>query len=46
MRERAAELNGTLDVRSVPGQGTDIVVTIPGRDAKAQEALERHKRTK
>jgi signal transduction histidine kinase len=34
MRERAAELGGTLDVRSQPGQGTEIVVIVPGRDAR------------
>lgn len=29
MRERARELNGTLDVRSRPGQGAEITLTIP-----------------
>ena len=33
MRERAAELNGTMNVRSSPDQGTEIVVIVPGRDA-------------
>jgi signal transduction histidine kinase len=29
MRQRAAELGGTLDIASAPGQGTRIAVTIP-----------------
>jgi len=29
MRERAAEVSGQVDVRSVPGQGTQVVVTLP-----------------
>ncbi|HEX5689867.1 MAG TPA: GAF domain-containing protein, partial [Roseiflexaceae bacterium] len=29
MRERAAELGGTLDLRSQPGQGTDVIVVVP-----------------
>jgi signal transduction histidine kinase len=31
MRERATQLNGTLDVESAPGRGTTIKVTIPFR---------------
>ncbi|MBC8162617.1 MAG: GAF domain-containing protein [Roseiflexaceae bacterium] len=31
MRERATELNGTLDLHSSPGQGTEIMVVVPGR---------------
>lgn len=31
MRERATELNGSLELRSMPGQGTEIVVVVPGR---------------
>ncbi|ABS62754.1 putative signal transduction histidine kinase [Parvibaculum lavamentivorans DS-1] len=30
MRERAEALGGTLEVRSVPGQGAILVVTVPG----------------
>lgn len=33
MRERAAELNGMLAITSQPGQGTEIVVVVPGRVA-------------
>jgi signal transduction histidine kinase len=29
MRERARELQGALDIRSAPGQGTEIVLTVP-----------------
>jgi signal transduction histidine kinase len=29
MRERAAQVDGTLDVRSVPGTGTSITVEVP-----------------
>ena len=29
MRERAAQLQGQLEVQSVPGQGTEIVLTVP-----------------
>lgn len=29
MRERAKELQGELDIRSAPGQGTEIIVCIP-----------------
>ena len=29
MRERAAELGGTLELRSQPGRGTEVVVVVP-----------------
>ena len=29
MRERAAEIGGTLDLRSRPGQGTEVIVVVP-----------------
>jgi signal transduction histidine kinase len=29
MRERAAEIGGTMEVRSAPGSGTEVVVTVP-----------------
>jgi PAS domain S-box-containing protein len=29
MRERVLELQGTLDVHSAPGQGTELVITLP-----------------
>jgi signal transduction histidine kinase len=29
MRERAAEIGGTLDLRSQPGQGTEVIVVVP-----------------
>ncbi len=31
MRERAAELDGSLDLHTQPGAGTEIVVVVPGR---------------
>ena len=31
MRERAAALGGTLEVRSAPGHGTTIVLDVPSR---------------
>ena len=31
MRERAEELEGTLDVRSTPGNGTEVIVDVPVR---------------
>lgn len=33
MRERAAEVGGSVSVRSIPGQGTAVVVRVPGRGA-------------
>lgn len=33
MRERVARLHGTLDIRSVPGQGTQIAISIPPYDS-------------
>ena len=35
MRERATELRGSLDIHSAPGQGTEIVVIVPGRESVA-----------
>jgi two-component system nitrate/nitrite sensor histidine kinase NarX len=29
MRERAADVGGTLDIRSTPGRGTSIAATLP-----------------
>jgi signal transduction histidine kinase len=29
MRERAEALGGTLEIRSMPGQGTELCVMIP-----------------
>lgn len=29
MRERIVDLGGTLDIRSAPGQGTELVITLP-----------------
>jgi signal transduction histidine kinase len=29
MRERAAEIGGLMDLRSCPGQGTEVVVVVP-----------------
>jgi PAS domain S-box-containing protein len=29
MRERALDLGGTLDIHSAPGQGTELVITLP-----------------
>jgi signal transduction histidine kinase len=29
MRERAAEIGGSLDLHSYPGQGTEVVVVVP-----------------
>ena len=31
MRERAAELGGTLELRSEPGKGTELIVSVPRR---------------
>jgi len=31
MRQRAAELAGTLDIASAPGRGTRVAVTVPTR---------------
>jgi signal transduction histidine kinase len=33
MRERAQILHGTLEIRSIPGQGTAVTVEIPTREA-------------
>ena len=35
MRERILDLGGTLDIHSAPGQGTELVITLP---PVAQEA--------
>ena len=29
MRERILDLGGTLDIQSAPGQGTELVITLP-----------------
>ncbi|MNR25579.1 Sensor histidine kinase LiaS [compost metagenome] len=33
MRERAAQLDGTLDIASAPGQGTELTLRIPAASA-------------
>jgi signal transduction histidine kinase len=38
MKERAAELRGTLTVRSSPGRGTTVALRIPDRTASAAAA--------
>jgi PAS domain S-box-containing protein len=35
MRERAAEVGGTVEVRSAPGRSTQVVVRVPRHDAPA-----------
>jgi signal transduction histidine kinase len=37
MRERAESLQGTFEIRSQPGQGTEIVVTVPLKGAGLDE---------
>ncbi len=40
MRERAAGVGGTLEIRSTPGEGTQVLVTMPRRlKLQAQEEL-------
>jgi NarL family two-component system sensor histidine kinase LiaS len=34
MQERVEELRGTFDLRTAPGQGTSLSVSIPGEDAR------------
>ncbi len=34
MKERAALLDGTLEIQSTPGRGTSITVAIPAEEAK------------
>ena len=34
MRERAEQVGGTLEVRSAPGEGTRLLVTLPRRETK------------
>jgi len=38
MRERAAQVGGRLEVRSAPGQGSKVLLTVPRRVAAAAEA--------
>ncbi len=38
MRERAEEIGGSLEVTSVPGQGTDIMIRVPIRERKNRNA--------
>jgi signal transduction histidine kinase len=30
MQERARLLGGTIDIQAAPGEGTSVVVTVPG----------------
>jgi len=39
MRQRAAAVGGTLDVRSAPGQGTHVVVHLPRREPSRETPL-------
>ncbi len=41
MRERAEHLNGSLDIRSAPGEGTQVTVSIPPARAQSPAAAER-----
>jgi signal transduction histidine kinase len=41
MRERAAKVRGQLAIRSAPGRGTDVVLTVPARLAYARPARPR-----
>jgi nitrate/nitrite-specific signal transduction histidine kinase len=38
MRERIVGLGGTLDIRSAPGQGTELVITLPPMTQEAKHA--------
>lgn len=38
MRERALDLGGTLDIRTAPGQGTELVITLPPRTGESNRA--------
>jgi signal transduction histidine kinase len=38
MRERAQETGGTVSVESSPGGGTTVVVSIPTRSARPEDA--------
>jgi len=37
MRERAVSIGGRLDIRSAPGEGTEITFTVPKREQQDQE---------
>jgi DNA-binding NarL/FixJ family response regulator/anti-sigma regulatory factor (Ser/Thr protein kinase) len=39
MHERAASVGGTLEVRSAPGQGTQVIVQLPRREERAEPSL-------
>jgi signal transduction histidine kinase len=39
MRERAAGVGGTLEVRSAPGQGMQVIVQLPQREERAEPSL-------
>ena len=39
MRERAASVGGTLEMRSAPGQGTQVIVQLPLREERAEPSL-------
>lgn len=32
MQERAGQLGGTLQIQSVPGKGTEVMLEVPGRE--------------
>lgn len=40
MRERIQELGGTLDIRSAPGQGTELVISLPPVVAEVSDAAD------
>ena len=40
MRERILDLGGTLDIRSAPGQGTELVITLPPRTQEVNHAAD------
>ena len=40
MRERIMDLGGTLDIHSMPGQGTELVITLPPVAREASHATD------
>jgi signal transduction histidine kinase len=40
MRERIMDFGGTLDIRSTPGQGTELVITLPPLDPEVNDATD------
>jgi signal transduction histidine kinase len=34
MQERAGQLGGTLQIQSKPGEGTEVVLEVPGRSSE------------